>query len=66
MLRDEELQRAISALPFLRGAPVELMRDFAAEASFSCLPAGVQIFAEGDECSIMAVVKRQRAGVQTG
>jgi CRP/FNR family transcriptional regulator len=56
MLRDEELQRAISALPFLRSTPVELMRDFTAEASLSRLPAGVQIFAEGDECSIMAVL----------
>ncbi|MBO9346263.1 MAG: Crp/Fnr family transcriptional regulator [Chloroflexi bacterium] len=56
MLSDADLQRAISALPFLAQAPAELARDFAHQASLLRLPAGIQILSEGDRCSVMAVL----------
>ncbi len=44
------------ALPFLARAPTDLVRDFLREASIRAIPAGVQIFAEGDECNAIAVL----------
>lgn len=56
MLRQEDLKRVIPALPFLAHAPAELVRDFLREASIHTVPAGAQIFAEGDECSAIAIL----------
>jgi len=56
MLRDVELQRIALVLPFLGRAPAELCRDLVHEASLSHLSAGVRIFAEGDECNVMAIL----------
>jgi Cyclic nucleotide-binding domain. len=56
VLGDADLQRAISALPFLAQAPAELARDFAHQASLLRLPAGIQILSEGDRCSVVAVL----------
>ncbi len=56
MLRPEDLKRATTALPFLAHAPAELIRDFLREASIRAVPAGTQIFAEGDECSAIAIL----------
>ncbi len=56
MLRDDDLKRVMPALPFLARAPTDLVRDFLREASIRAIPAGVQIFAEGDECNAIAVL----------
>lgn len=56
MLRPETLRRVTQALPFLAHAPAELTRDFLSEASIHAIPAGTQIFAEGDECSAIAIL----------
>ncbi|MFC1464826.1 MAG: Crp/Fnr family transcriptional regulator [Candidatus Brachytrichaceae bacterium NZ_4S206] len=56
MLRQEDLKRVTPALPFLTRAPAELVRDFLREASIHAIPAGTQVFAEGDECSAIAIL----------
>lgn len=56
MLRDSDLKRVVPALPFLAGAPAQLVRDFVSEASICTIPASTQVFMEGDECSAIAIL----------
>jgi CRP/FNR family transcriptional regulator len=56
MLRDSDLKRIVPALPFLAGAPANLVRDFLGEASICTIPACTQIFMEGDECRAIAIL----------
>jgi len=56
VLCDEDLRRATLALPFLQRAQAELVRDLGREADTLRLPAGAQVFAEGDVCHTMAIL----------
>ncbi|MCS7054917.1 MAG: Crp/Fnr family transcriptional regulator [Thermoflexales bacterium] len=56
MLRTEDLERITPALPFLTRAPGELIRDFLYEANIHTIPAGTQVFAEGDACDALAIL----------
>lgn len=56
MLNEAQLQRAMDALPFLRGADARTRQEFAARATLMRLPAGATVFEEGAECSALAIL----------
>jgi CRP/FNR family transcriptional regulator len=56
MLDKNHFERISQALPFLQTAPPQLRRDFTDFAYYAKIPAGRQIFAEGDQVDGIALM----------
>lgn len=56
MLDQRHFERISKALPFLQGAFPQLKRDFSDYAYYAKIPAGKQIFAEGDDVDGIALL----------
>lgn len=56
MLTREEFGRVADALPFLQHTDVGLTREFQQAAFFTRIPAGKDIFIEGDTCDSIALL----------
>ncbi len=56
MIDEQTYGRLAQAVPFLRGAPPELARELKAAASLVRLPAGSEVFAEGDRVDAIALL----------
>ena len=56
MLTDAQIQRITHQLPFLRQASPRLIQAFQGHAFLHAIPAGRQIFAEGDDPESLALV----------
>lgn len=56
MLENKHFERISQALPFLRTADLQVIRDFNDFAYYAKIPAGRQIFAEGDQVDGIALL----------
>jgi CRP/FNR family transcriptional regulator, anaerobic regulatory protein len=56
MLTPEQYGRIFHALPFLRRANPQLAREFQSEAFFASIPAGRDVFVEGDQADAIALL----------
>ena len=56
MLTPAEFSRLSRAFPFLNGASPQLERDFLSVAYFAKIPAGRDVFVEGDEAGAIALL----------
>lgn len=56
MLDPEQYQRIIRVLPFLQYAPPELVRSFQRRAFYARIPAGRDVFVEGDTADAIALL----------
>ena len=60
MLTPEQTTRIVHALPILERADPQLMREFQAQAFFTRLPAGRDVFVEGDQAEAIALLISRR------
>ncbi|MDQ2690593.1 MAG: Crp/Fnr family transcriptional regulator [Chloroflexota bacterium] len=56
MLTDTQFKRILQSLPILGHADLQLSREFRAEAFFARIPAGKDIFVEGDRADAIALL----------
>jgi CRP/FNR family transcriptional regulator len=56
MLTTEQFKRISQSLPLLQHADLQLSREFQAEAFFARIPAGKDVFAEGDQADAIALL----------
>jgi CRP/FNR family transcriptional regulator len=56
MLTPEQSARIVHALPVLQRGDPQLMREFQAQAFFARLPAGRDVFVEGDQAEAIALL----------
>lgn len=56
MLTPEQFQRVSQSLALLQGADPQLSREFRAEAFFARIPAGRDVFVEGDQVDAIALL----------
>lgn len=56
MLDKDQYERIARALPLLRGASPQLIRDFQQAAFFARIPAGQDVFLEGDRVDAIALL----------
>ena len=56
MLTQEQYRRIVHALPILEHADPQLTREFQAEAFFARIPAGKDVFVEGDQAEAIALL----------
>jgi CRP/FNR family transcriptional regulator len=56
MLTAEQFKRISQSLPLLQHADVQLSREFRAEAFFARIPAGKDVFVEGDQADAIALL----------
>lgn len=56
MLTDTQFKRILQSLPILGHADLQLSREFRAEAFFARIPAGKDIFVEGDRADALALL----------
>ena len=56
MLDPEQYQRSARALPFLQEAPPDLVRSFRRRAFYARIPAGRDVFVEGDTADAIALL----------
>lgn len=56
MIDKGQYQRAAAALPLLRGAEPQLIQEFQQSASFARIPAGRDVFLEGDRVDAIALL----------
>lgn len=56
MLTDEQFKRISQSLPLLQHADLQLSREFRAEAFFARIPAGKDVFVEGDQADAIALL----------
>ena len=56
MLTDEQFKRISQSLPLLQHADLQLSRKFQAEAFFARIPAGKDVFVEGDQADAIALL----------
>jgi len=56
MLTQEQFARISQALPMLQSAEAQLRREFQAAASYARIPAGKDVFVEGDEPETIALL----------
>jgi CRP/FNR family transcriptional regulator len=56
MLSNEQIERIALALPVLRGADAQLLNEFRRAAFFAPIPAGRDVFVEGDRVDAIALL----------
>lgn len=56
MLTSEQFTRIAQALPFLQRAAPQLVREFQSTAFFTRIPAGKDVFVEGDQAEAIALL----------
>lgn len=56
MIDQEQFRRVVRALPLLRGADAALARDFMRQAYLARIPAGRDVFVEGDRAASIALL----------
>ena len=56
MLTAEQFKRISQSLPLLQHADLQLSREFQAEAFFARIPAGKDVFVEGDQADAIALL----------
>lgn len=56
MLTTEQFKRISQSLPLLQHADLQLSREFRAEAFFARIPAGKDVFVEGDQADAIALL----------
>jgi CRP/FNR family transcriptional regulator len=56
MIPDDQIERIARALPFLRGAQPDVVREFTREAYLARIPDGRDVFAEGDRIDAIALL----------
>ncbi len=56
MLEPDQYQRIVQVLPVLQGANAELAREFRQAAFFARIPAGRDVFVEGDDVGAIALL----------
>ena len=56
MIDDRQFERILNALPFLRRADGQLRREFMAAAYLARIPAGRDVFVEGDQAEAIALL----------
>lgn len=56
MIEPQQYDRILQALPILRGAAPELAREFRDSAFLARIPAGRDVFVEGDACQAIALL----------
>jgi len=56
MISDEQYNRAVRALPFLQQADPQQAREFRQAAFFARIPAGRDVFVEGDQAGALALL----------
>lgn len=56
MLTAEQFKRISQSLPLLQHADLQLSREFRAEAFFARIPAGKDVFVEGDQADAIALL----------
>jgi CRP/FNR family transcriptional regulator, anaerobic regulatory protein len=56
MIHEEQVSRIIQALPFLQHADPRLVREFQQVAFFARIPAGKDVFVEGDRADALALL----------
>lgn len=56
MLTTEQFKRISQSLPLLQHAGLQLSREFRAEAFFARIPAGKDVFVEGDQADAIALL----------
>ena len=56
MLTEEQFKRISLALPFLGHTGLQLSREFQAQSFFARIPAGKDVFVEGDRADAIALL----------
>ena len=56
MISNEQYEKILDGLPFLRGADPNLVRDFKDTVFLASIPAGKDVFVEGDYPELIALV----------
>ena len=56
MIDDKQLKRIHQALPVLQDVDVQLVREFQQVAFLACIPAGQDVFLEGDRVDAIALL----------
>ncbi len=62
MITPEQYQRIARVLPFLQHAEAPLVREFQQSAFFARIPAGQDVFVEGDRTEAIALLFRVLCG----